>query len=244
VDAAAYSYSAMATSLNWNGVENAAQMAKSSRKRKRALASDDDDDLPSIPLPMLMGGRGATSVYANHNCIFFNDDINNDTVFALNKELRSVADKLTVLGTIHKSPPPPIWLHITTNGGDIYAAFSVIDCITHLGVPVYTVVDGFCASAGTLISIVGAKRYILPNAYMLLHELRSNFWGKFSDITDEITNLQKIMNHITGLYTKHTSIPKRTLEKLLKKDIVWNADECLTHGVVDAVFDGYATYKA
>ena len=210
--------------------------SKTSKKPAPAVADDDDDDTP-IRLPSFMGGR--STVYSSHNCVFFQDDITTDTVFSLNKELRSVADKLALIGTIHKTKPPPIWLHLTTNGGDIYAAFSVIDCIKHLSVPVYTVVDGFVASAGTLISVTAAKRFMMPNAYMLLHELRSNMWGKYSDMDDEMTNLKKIMDHIIGIYTEHTAITPRQLGTILKKDIIWNVDECKKNGVIDGVFTGY-----
>jgi len=223
------------------GFSSPSGVKKRAAKKKQhiapPMADDSDGDSPAIQLPAFMTGR--STVYSSHNCVFFQDDITTDTVFALNKELRAVAEKLILIGTIHKTAPPPMWLHLTTNGGDIYAAFSVIDCIKHLGVPVYTVVDGFVASAGTLISVAAAKRYIMPNAYMLLHELRSNMWGKFSDISDEMTNLKKVMDHIVRIYTEHTTIAPRQLEKILKKDIIWNADECLQHGVIDGVFNGY-----
>ena len=227
--------------LSW-GVSSGGVSKKKSKKAPAKDVSNDDDDGPN-PFPFLMG-RSSTTVYSSHNCIYFQDDITVDTAFALNKELRSVADKLIVVGTIHKTTPPPIWLHLTTNGGDIYAAFSVIDCIRHLGVSVNTVVDGFVASAGTLISVFGARRYIMPNAYMLLHELRSEIWGKFTDISDEMSNLKKIMDHIVRIYTEHTTIPPRQLEKLLKKDLIWNAEECQKQGVVDGVFTGYNITQA
>ena len=102
--------------------------------------------------------------------------------------------------------------------------------------PLYTVVDGFVASAGTLISIAGKKRYILPNAYMLLHELRSGFWGKMSDMTEEMENLKKLMDHLIEFYSTHTPLSKKTLEKLLTKDSIWNAKECISRGVVSGVF--------
>jgi ATP-dependent protease ClpP protease subunit len=104
-----------------------------------------------------------------------------------------------------------------------------------LGVPIYTVVDGFVASAGTLISICGDKRFMLPNAYMLIHELRSEFWGKMTDIEEEIKNLKKTMEHVTSLYTKHTKLSSTQLDKILKKDAIWNVDECLSKGLIDEV---------
>ena len=99
----------------------------------------------------------------------------------------------------------------------------------------YTVVDGFVASAGTLISLAGKKRFISKNAYMLLHELRSGVWGKMSSIEEEMENLKKIMEHITNYYTSKTSITKKSLDKLLVKDVIWNAEECVKRGVVDEI---------
>lgn len=213
------------------------------QKRKRDAADDGDEDgggtivMPQLPFRM------GSSVYSSNNCVYFNDDVMPESIFALNKELRAAADRMMVLAAVHKHEPQPIWLHLTTNGGEIYAALSAIDCIKTLPVPVYTVVDGFVASAGTIISICGAKRFIMPNAYMLLHELRSSMWGKFSDINDELVNLKKIMEHIITLYLTNTDLTRKQLEKMLTKDLIWDAAECVGKGVVDAVFEGYVPRK-
>jgi ATP-dependent Clp protease protease subunit len=205
---------------------------------KNVVAEEDEGGMPPFPFRM----NASASVYASNNCVYFNDDVTPESIFALNKELRATADKMLVIAAVHKHAPQPIWLHLTTNGGEIYAALSAIDCIKTLPVPVYTVVDGFVASAGTIISICGAKRFILPNAYMLLHELRSSMWGKFSDINDELVNLKKIMEHIIRLYIEHTGMTRKALEKMLTKDLIWDANECLSKGVVDTVFSGYLAH--
>lgn len=206
-----------------------------SKKRKITPPRADDEqeelDLP-FNLPMLFGG-GSAHVHIQNNRIYFNDDITSDSVTLLNKELRHVEEKMLRVGEMYRIQPPPIYLYITTNGGDIYSAFSVIDCINQLKTEVYTVVDGFVASAGTLISLAGKKRFILPNAYMLIHELRSGVWGKMSEITEEYENMKKLMDHLTDYYVKHTKLTKKTLEKILKKDSVWNAEECLRRGLVE-----------
>jgi ATP-dependent Clp endopeptidase proteolytic subunit ClpP len=216
---------------------------KIAKKAKKAIAlpveaaHDDDEEsgAPSI-LPMLLSKSQSASVYSHNNKVFFNDDITDASCFQLNKELRVVAERMKIISMLHSHDPMPIYLHLTTNGGQIYSAFSVIDCIQTLGVPVYTVVDGFVASAGTLISICGAKRFMLPNAYMLIHELRSEFWGKMTDIEEEIKNLKKTMDHVSGIYTKHTRISLTQLEKILKRDAIWNAEECKQKGLVDEIY--------
>jgi ATP-dependent protease ClpP protease subunit len=215
---------------------NSTTLKKNSRKRKMEEAPLLEDD-EEMPLPFIFPKMSSKNICSMNNNIYFNDDITNDSIFGLNRELRMMDDKLIALSLIHKTEPTPIYLYLTTNGGDVYAAFSAVDCIKSLRCPVYTVVDGFVASAGTLLSLSGTKRFIQPNAYMLFHELRSGMWGKMTDIDQEYCNLKKLMNHLVKFYTDNTSISKSQLEKLLKKDELWFRDECLKKGVVDEVVD-------
>jgi len=211
-------------------------MKASGRSKKRKIEEpvlEEESDSPVMPF--IFPKASSTNLCTLHNRIYFNDDITYDSMFNLNKELRSLDDKMVLISTIHRSPPVPIYLHLTTDGGMIHAAFSAVDCIKSLRCPVYTVVDGFVASAGTLLALAGEKRYIQPNAYMLFHELRSGFWGKMSDIDQEYTNLRKVMDHLVQFYTKHSPITAKQLEKMLTKDSIWNTQECLDKGVVDEI---------
>lgn len=207
------------------------------KKRKREPIEDDEErgEEKKISFPFNFGKMSDTNINTIHNRIYFNDDITSESVSSLNSELREMEEHMLLLAKTYKIEPPPIYLYLTTNGGEIYAALSAIDCIGSLSVPVYTVVDGFVASAGTLISVCGKKRFILPNAYMLIHELRSGVWGKMSEITEEYENLKKMMDHLVSIYTDKTSLTKKQLEKLLSKDSIWNADECLEKGLIDEV---------
>lgn len=205
------------------------------RKREPKVEEDDDDDNPALPLIVSTKPNG-TSVYSQCNHVYFNDDITYDSVFALNKELRLVETRLKTMGAALGMQAQPIFLHVTTHGGGIHAAFSAVDCIQQLSLPVHTVADGFVASAGTLLTLAGEKRYITQNAYMLIHELRSGVWGKMTSIDEEYLNLKKVMDHITGYYTKRTLITKKTLAKILTKDIIWNAEECIEKGLVNAIY--------
>jgi ATP-dependent protease ClpP protease subunit len=197
-------------------------------------ADDDDDDAGalSFAFPKLP----TSNVYSASNHIYFNDDITTESVFALNRELHAVKMRNTILKVTHGLPVVPIYLHITTNGGCIHSAFSVVDTIKTLGIPVYTVVEGTVSSAGTLISLAGEKKYIMPNAYMLLHELRSGVWGKMSNIEEEIQNLRKMMDHLYEYYEVNTKLTRRALEKLLTKDVIWDVQECLAKGIVDDIY--------
>jgi ATP-dependent Clp endopeptidase proteolytic subunit ClpP len=215
-------------------------LSKKSNNKKRKIEEIVVEEQPQIALndleeeiPFLFSKDSSKKLYTLNNNIFFNDDITADTMFNLTRELRQMDNKQATFAMINKTEPSPIYLYLTTNGGEIYSAFTAVDCIKSLKCPVYTVVDGFVASAGTLLSLAGKKRYIQPNAYMLFHELRSGMWGKMTDIDQEYCNVKKIMKHLIQYYTENTSISASQLEKQLKKDDLWSASECLKKGVVD-----------
>jgi len=131
--------------------------------------------------------------------------------------------------------PKPIKLYITSNGGYVYQVFSAIDTIQSLRVPVHTICKGFVASAGTLLSLAGKKRFITENSYMLIHELRTGSWGKYTHISESFENSKKLMEHIKQYYVKKTKMTIEFLDEQLKKDLTWNAEMCLEHGLVDEI---------
>ena len=134
-----------------------------------------------------------------------------------------------------KIEPKPITLYITTNGGYVYQVFSAIDTIRGMTVPVHTVCKGFVASAGTLLSLAGKKRFITESSYMLIHELRAGHWGKYTHLSESLENCKQLMEHIKSFYLGKTKITSEELDEQLKKDICWNAETCLEKGLVDEI---------
>lgn len=211
------------------------RMRKGDEKRLDDDNSTNGDDIP-IKIPFVMSKSSNTYISTNFNHIYFNNDINPDSVFELNKELRNIDNNISITVSTMNIDRPPIYLHLTTDGGVIYSAFSVIDCMNSLKSEVYTVVDGFVASAGTLISVNGAKRYMRENAYMLIHELRTGIWGKMTEIDEEYINTKRMMKHLIKIYENKTKLKKKELEGILKKDMIWDIEECINKGLVDEVY--------
>ena len=102
-----------------------------------------------------------------------------------------------------------------------------------------SIIEGAAASAATLISVVCHERIIRKNAYMLIHQMSSGFWGKMEEIKDEIINLKKLSKNLKKIYKQHTKLDNKTsdikLNHILKRDIWWDADECLKYGLVDEI---------
>jgi ATP-dependent Clp protease protease subunit len=134
-----------------------------------------------------------------------------------------------------KVEPKPITLHITSNGGLVYQVFGAIDTIRGMKVPVNTICKGFVASAGTLLSLAGKKRFITESSYMLIHELRAGHWGKFTHLSESLDNSKQLMEHIKNWYLSRTKMSSEELDEQLKKDVSWNAQMCLEKGLVDEI---------
>jgi len=207
------------------------------KKRKQIKVNNDDDEEEATPtITPIIHKLIGTSIYCHSNHIYFNSDIDTSSAFNLNKELRNMENKLKSTSALLNIEPLPIYLHLTTNGGSIHSAFSIIDCMNSLTLPIYTVIDGYVASAGTIISVCGTKRYIGKNAYMLIHELRSGVWGKMTYIEEEVSNFKKVQEHLMEIYVDKTSLTQKKLIKILKKDMEWNAEEAINFGLVDDIY--------
>lgn len=171
-----------------------------------------------------------------NNHIYFYSEVDRDSIFELIMLIREAEEENMITSLKLHIDNVPIFLHINSNGGILFEAFNAIDVIKSCRVPVYTIIEGATASAGTLISVVGIKRYICPNAYMLIHQLSSTCWGKMSEIEDEFKNLQELMDKIKDIYRKNTKIPKKELEELLKHDLWLNSEKSLKYGLVDELW--------
>ncbi len=106
-----------------------------------------------------------------------------------------------------------IKLFINSGGGSIVSGIASMDTILRTQVPVHTYVDGFSASAATFLTVVGEKRFMSRNSYMMIHQLSSNFWGTYSNFEDEKENLDLMMKTIKDIYKKYTKLPMKNLMK-------------------------------
>ena len=170
------------------------------------------------------------------NRIYFYSDINSENVLNLVQTLKQNDNEFMVKSKeLGLENLIPIYLHIQSYGGEIFSGFSAMDNILMCKSPVITIVDGVCASAGTFLSIVGKKRLITKNSYMLIHQLSSFHWGKYSELEDQKQNMDNFMIKIKEIYTEYTKIPKVVLDDILKHDLFFDANRCLEYGLVDEI---------
>ena len=201
---------------------------ESAKKKKKV----NDDTIKNEDF-RINGSIKEGNIYSEDNHIYFYSEVSKKTVFELNKEIRMVTQKMKDIGNKYSIDPPIIYLHINSFGGSIFAAMSSVDIIKYNSVPIYTIIEGCAASAATLMSVVGKKRFMRPKAHMLIHQLSTIFWGKMDEFDDEMKNLNILMNLIKNIYKEHTSVPVKKLNEILKHDLWWDYDKCLNYNLVD-----------
>lgn len=165
------------------------------------------------------------------NDIYFYSSINQQSAFELEKTIIKI-DKIAVQ---HNITDIPINLHIQSYGGSLHHTLYLIDLIKNLKTPVHTYVDGFAASAATLLSCAGKQRFITKNSIMLIHQLSSGFEGKYNEIHDENENINNLMGFIVQFYLENTNIKLDELRALLKRDLWLDSSKCLSFGLVDKI---------
>ncbi|MCH7577496.1 MAG: ATP-dependent Clp protease proteolytic subunit, partial [Chloroflexi bacterium] len=135
---------------------------------------------------------------------------------------------------------PRINLHLHSMGGGVFGGFSMMDEILSVrkDVPIDTYIDGAVASAATLLSVVGSKRFIKKNSFFLMHQVSSQlFFGTHQNFQDTEKNLTLFMNHLKAIYQEFTNIPPEKMEELLLHDLWLSAEQCLEWGIVDVILD-------
>ena len=182
-----------------------------------------------------------TKSFNNH--IYFYSSVNKKSAQELNIKLREVEEELLDKYKAHQSHQEYIYLHINSFGGSVFAAFSIIDTIKSLKVPVISIIEGAAASAATLISVVCDYRIIFKTSYMLIHQLSSVTWGQMNKLEEEMENLRELMRQIREIYKTHTNIPEGEIDEILKHDLWWDSNTCLSKGLVDDVREGERKYR-
>ena len=185
--------------------------------------NDDDDSVSEI------------KIVRESNPVYF--EVSRESVFTLTILLREAAKFVHAISFDLNVRDIPVYLHVNSHGGSLYDAYAVVDTIVNLRVPVYSIVEGCTASAGTIISMVCQRRFICANAYMLIHQLSSNMLGTMSELKDKYTHLTKLMDQIKILYGKHTKIPAAELMELLEHELWLTPETCVQYGLVDGIYD-------
>lgn len=184
-------------------------------------------------------GGSPKSIERINNHVYFYASVTPENCFALMQKLRE-ADSMLMHERFARNLPAfhdetPIYLHVQSDGGDLFAAFGMTDQLRDIHSPITSIVEGVCASAATFITMACARRLILPNSFMLVHQFSSSFWGTHDKFKDEMALQEKLLNTMVGFYLKKSKMPESEVRNMLMHDYWMDANEAVVNGFVDEI---------
>jgi ATP-dependent Clp protease protease subunit len=131
----------------------------------------------------------------------------------------------------------PILVTINSPGGEAYTGLGIYDTLRFTSCPVFTVVNGLCASAGIVI-LLGAekeRRFTLPSSRFMIHQPSGGASGTASDIEIKAENmriLRQMYFDIIGDRCGHNPVD---VSKKARRDFWLAADEAKAYGLVTEI---------
>jgi ATP-dependent Clp protease protease subunit len=136
-----------------------------------------------------------------------------------------------------ENPDKDISFYINSPGGVVTAGLAIYDTMRYVRPDVSTVCIGQAASMGSFLLCAGAKgkRFILPNARVMIHQPSGGAQGQASDIEIQAREILKIRERLNKMYVEHTGQDLETIERAVDRDTFMSADEAKEFGLVDEV---------
>lgn len=139
----------------------------------------------------------------------------------------------------NENPKKDIILYVHSPGGHVTAGLAIYDTMQLIKPDVSTVCVGMAASMGAILLAGGAKnkRFILPNAEVMIHQPLGGTEGQASDIYIHATHIIKVKERLNNILAHHTGQPLKTVEKDTDRDYFMSAEEALKYGLVDKIIN-------
>ena len=130
-----------------------------------------------------------------------------------------------------------IHIYINSPGGSVTAGLAIYDTMQYLTCDVNTYCVGQAASMGAVLLAAGThgKRYALPNANIMIHQVLGGAEGQASDVEIRVKYMLKLKQRLNAILSKHTGKPVEQVERDCDRDNFMSAEEAKVYGLVDQV---------
>jgi len=133
-----------------------------------------------------------------------------------------------------------IKLYINSPGGSVTAGLAIYDTMQYLKCPVSTICIGLTASMAAVILAAGTKgkRFSLPNAEILLHQVAGGMQGQAADIEITAKQIIHMKEKLNKILSSNTGQPIAKVERDTDRDFYLTAEEAKKYGLIDEVIGG------
>ena len=135
-------------------------------------------------------------------------------------------------------PDKDINLYINSPGGSVTSGLAIYDTMQYVRPPVSTICMGQAASMGALLLCAGAKgkRYSLPHARIMIHQVSSGVSGQATDIEIHAKEILRLKAKLNEIMHKHTGQPLDRVTQDTERDYFMGAGEAKEYGLIDEVY--------
>ncbi len=162
--------------------------------------------------------------------IFIDEEINEHTASVVVAQL---------LFLEAQDPEKDINVYINSPGGMVTAGLAIYDTMQLVKPDVSTICVGLAASMGAFLLAAGAKgkRYVLPNAEVMIHQPLGGVQGQASDIKINADHMMSVKERLNKILAENTGQSLKTIEKDTDRDNYMTAEDAVKYGLVDKVID-------
>lgn len=136
-----------------------------------------------------------------------------------------------------EDPDKDIQFYIHSPGGSVSAGLAIYDTMELVKCDVSTICVGQAASMGAVLLSGGAKgkRYVLPNARVMIHQVSGGAQGTVADMKITIAEADRYQEILAGILAKGCDKTPEQLKKDMDRDYWMSAEDAVAYGIVDKV---------
>jgi len=166
----------------------------------------------------------------------------NDRIVMLNGPVDDASASVIVAQMLHlesTDSEKDIHFYINSPGGSVTSGLSIYDVMQFIKCDVATYVMGQACSMGSLLAQSGTagKRFLLPNARHMIHQVSSGARGTAIDMQIQVEEVLKLNKLLTEIYVQHNSKGKNfdQLKQDMSRDYFMSAQEAVEYGLADEI---------
>ena len=190
---------------------------------------------PLIPMVIEQTSRGERSfdIYSR---------LLNERIIFLGTPVDDQIANLIVAQLLHlesEDPDKDISIYINSPGGSVYAGLAIYDTMQFVKPDIQTICVGIAMSMGALLLAGGAagKRFALPNAKILIHQVSGGFQGQATDIEIAARETIALKRRLEEIISQHSGQDIEKVSKDMERDYFLTAQEANEYGIIDRVIE-------
>ncbi len=190
---------------------------------------------PLIPMVIEQTSRGERSfdIYSR---------LLNERIIFLGTPVDDQIANLIVAQLLHlesEDPDKDVQIYINSPGGSVYSGLAIYDTMQFIKPDVQTTCVGIAMSMGALLLAGGAagKRFALPNAKILIHQVSGGFQGQATDIEIAARETIALKRRLEEIIAQHSGQEIEKVSKDMERDYFLTAQESQEYGIIDRVID-------